>query len=33
MKAGRFKNGKHVDTAVGVVPKPHIVEKIERHLR
>ncbi len=27
-----FKDGKHVDTAVGVVPKPHLVEKIERHL-
>ena len=27
-----FKDGKYVDTAVGVVPKPHIVEKIEQHL-
>ncbi len=27
-----FKDGKHVDTAVGVVPKPHLVEKIEQHL-
>ncbi len=27
-----FKDGKHVDTMVGVVPKPHIVEKIEQHL-
>ena len=27
-----FKNGQHVDTAVGVVPKEHLVEKIEQHL-
>ncbi len=27
-----FKNGQHVDTMVGVVPKPHLVEKIEQHL-
>ena len=27
-----FKDGKHVDTAVGVVLKPHLVEKIEQHL-
>ncbi len=27
-----FKNGKHVDTMLGMVPKPHIVEKIEQHL-
>ncbi len=27
-----FKNGQHVDTMVGVVPKAHIVEKIEQHL-
>ena len=27
-----FKNGQHVDTAVGVVPKPHLVERIERRL-
>ena len=27
-----FKNGQHVDTMVGVVPKAHIVEKIGRHL-
>ncbi len=27
-----FKNGQHVDTMVGVVPKVHIVEKIEQHL-
>ena len=27
-----FKNGKHVETVVGVVPKPHLVERIERHL-
>ena len=27
-----FKNGQHVDTMVGVVPKAHIVEKIEQPL-
>ena len=27
-----FKNGKHVDTVVGAVPKAQLVEKIERHL-
>ncbi len=27
-----FKNGKHVDTAVGAVPKALLVEKIERLL-
>ncbi len=27
-----FKNGQHVDTMVGVVPKAHLVEKIEQHL-
>ncbi len=27
-----FKNGQHVDTVVGVVPKEHLVEKIEQHL-
>ncbi len=27
-----FKNGQHVDTVVGVVPKAHLVEKIDRHL-
>ncbi len=27
-----FKDGKHVDTAVGAVPKAHLVEKIERLL-
>ena len=27
-----FKNGQRVDTMVGVVPKPHIVERIEQHL-
>ena len=27
-----FKNGQHVDTVVGVVPKAHLVKKIERHL-
>lgn len=27
-----FKNGKHVDTVVGAVPKAHLAEKIEKHL-
>ncbi len=27
-----FKNGRLVDTVVGVVPKAHLVEKIEQHL-
>ncbi len=27
-----FKDGKHVDTVVGAVPKAHLVEKIEAHL-
>ena len=27
-----FKNGKHVDTVVGAVPKPHLTKKIEEHL-
>ncbi len=27
-----FRNGQHVDTVVGVVPKAHLVEKIEQHL-
>ncbi len=27
-----FKDGQHVDTVVGAVPKAHLVEKIERHL-
>jgi thioredoxin 1 len=27
-----FKNGKHVDTLVGAVPKAHVVNKIEKHL-
>ncbi len=27
-----FKNGQQVDTVVGVVPKAHLVEKIEQHL-
>lgn len=26
-----FKNGEHVDTVVGAVPKPHLVHKIEEH--
>lgn len=27
-----FKDGKHVDTVVGAVPKPHLERKIEEHL-
>ena len=27
-----FKDGQHVDTVVGAVPKAHLVEKIEQHL-
>jgi thioredoxin 1 len=27
-----FKNGKHVDTVVGAVPKPHLERKIQEHL-
>ena len=27
-----FRNGQHVDTVVGVVPKAHLVEMIEQHL-
>lgn len=27
-----FKNGQHVDTVVGAVPKPHLEEKIKKHL-
>ena len=27
-----FKNGRHIDTVVGVVPKAHLVEKIEQYL-
>ncbi len=27
-----FKNGQHIDTVVGVVPKAHLVGKIEQHL-
>lgn len=27
-----FKNGKHVDTVVGAVPKPYLVETINKHL-
>ena len=27
-----FKNGQHMDTVVGVVPKEHLAEKIEQHL-
>ena len=28
-----FKNGQLVETVVGAVPKPYLVEKIERHLK
>jgi thioredoxin 1 len=27
-----FKDGEHVDTVVGAVPKPHIERAIEKHL-
>jgi thioredoxin 1 len=27
-----FKNGKHVDTVIGLVPKPHLELKIKQHL-
>lgn len=27
-----FKDGEHVDTVVGAVPKAHLVERIEAHL-
>ena len=27
-----FKDGQHVDTVVGAVPKAHLVEKIKQHL-
>jgi thioredoxin 1 len=27
-----FKDGKHVDTVVGAVPKAYLVEKIEQHI-
>lgn len=27
-----FKNGEHVDTVVGAVPKAYLVERIEKHL-
>lgn len=27
-----FKGGKHVDTVVGAVPKPHLIGKITQHL-
>lgn len=28
-----FKDGKHVDTVVGAVPKAHLERKIQEHLR
>lgn len=27
-----FKDGRHVDTVVGAVPKPHLESKIQEHL-
>lgn len=27
-----FKDGRHVDTVVGAVPKPHLEQKIQEHL-
>ena len=27
-----FKDGKHIDTVVGAVPKPHLERKIQEHL-
>lgn len=27
-----FKDGQHVDTVVGAVPKPHLEQKIQEHL-
>jgi thioredoxin 1 len=27
-----FKNGQHVDTVVGAVPKPYLAKKIQEHL-
>jgi thioredoxin 1 len=27
-----FKNGQHVDTVVGAVPKEYLIEKVEQHL-
>lgn len=27
-----FKDGKHVDTVVGAVPRPHLERKIQEHL-
>lgn len=28
-----FKDGSHVETIVGAVPKPYLIEKIEQHLQ
>ncbi len=27
-----FKDGEHVDTVIGAVPKPHLEEKVKEHL-
>lgn len=27
-----FKDGQHVDTVVGLVPKPHLEQKVQEHL-
>ncbi|MDH5643682.1 MAG: thioredoxin [Gemmatimonadota bacterium] len=27
-----FKDGKHVDTVIGAVPKAHLLDKVEAHL-
>ena len=27
-----FKDGQHVDTVIGAVPKPHLEQKIKKHL-
>ena len=27
-----FKDGQHVDTVVGAVPKPHLEQKVQEHL-
>lgn len=27
-----FKDGQHVDTVIGAVPKPHLEQKVQQHL-